>query len=347
MLSMAVLRLTVQAHDASDSDRPSRSSGCTGALRTGDPLSTGKVITAVPARPSISPRGAHTMDVMTTSTRTPQTWFITGASRGFGLLVAQEALRRGDRVIATARKTDGLAEQLDAGSDRALIVAVDVTDPSSIAAAVAAGLTQFGRIDVLLNNAGHGLLGAVEEVTDTAARAVFDVNVFGLLNVTRAILPTMRAQRWGTVLNVSSVAGQSSSPGWGVYAATKHAVEAINTALHAETAPLGIRVTAIEPGPFRTDFLDSSSLLTEGSAISDYDRTAGNARRWAADSNHAQLGDPGKAAAIMVDLAHHDDPPMRLPMGSDCVERIETVLAQQHDEINVWRNVSLSTDYTD
>ena len=105
-------------------------------------------------------------------------------------------------------------------------------------------------------------------------------------------------------------------------------------------------MTAIEPGPFRTDFLDSSSLLTEGSAISDYDQTAGNARRWAADTNHAQLGDPEKAAAIMVDLAHHDDPPLRLPMGPDCVERIETVLAQQHDEINVWRNISLSTDYT-
>jgi NAD(P)-dependent dehydrogenase (short-subunit alcohol dehydrogenase family) len=310
-------------------------------------MSTGKVIAAVPAGPSISAHGADTMDVMTTSIRSPQTWFITGASRGFGLLVAREALRRGDQVIATARKTEGLAEQLDADSERALFVAVDVTDPTSIAVAVAAGLTRFGRIDVLLNNAGHGLLGAVEEVTDTAARAVFDVNVFGLLNVTREVLPTMRAQRWGTVLNVSSVAGQASSPGWGVYAASKHAVEAINAALHAETAPLGIRVTAIEPGPFRTDFLDSSSLLTEGSAISDYDQTAGNARRWATDSNHAQLGDPEKAAAIMVDLAHHDDPPLRLPMGSDCVERIETVLAQQHDEINVWRNVSLSTDYTD
>jgi NAD(P)-dependent dehydrogenase (short-subunit alcohol dehydrogenase family) len=289
------------------------------------------------------------MEAMTTSTQTPQTWFITGASRGFGLLVAQEALRRGDRVIATARKTDGLAEQLgaDSDSDSVLVVAADVTDQGSIAAAVAAGLARFGRIDVLLNNAGHGLLGAIEEVTDTAARAVFDVNVFGLLNVTRAVLPTMRAQRWGTVLNLSSVAGQASSPGWGVYAATKHAVEAINAALHAEVAPLGIRVTAIEPGPFRTDFLDSSSLLTEGSAISDYEQTVGKTRRWAEDSNHAQLGDPQKAAAIMVDLAHHEDPPLRLPMGSDCLERIETVLAQQHDEINAWRKVALSTDYTD
>jgi NAD(P)-dependent dehydrogenase (short-subunit alcohol dehydrogenase family) len=287
------------------------------------------------------------MEAMTTSTPTPQTWFITGASRGFGLLAAQEALRRGDRVIATARKTDGLAEQLGADSDRALVVAADVTDQSSVAAAVAAGLTRFGRIDVLLNNAGHGLLGAIEEVSDTAARAVFDVNVFGLLNVTREVLPTMRAQRWGTVLNLSSVAGQAASPGWGVYAATKHAVEAINAALHAEVAPLGIRVTAIEPGPFRTDFLDSSSLLTEGSAISDYEQTVGKTRRWAEDSNHAQLGDPQKAAAIMVDLAHHEAPPLRLPMGSDCLERIETVLAHQHNEINEWRKVALSTDYTD
>jgi NADP-dependent 3-hydroxy acid dehydrogenase YdfG len=148
---------------------------------------------------------------MTTTTQTTTTWFITGASRGFGLLVAQEALRRGDQVIATARKTDGLTERLGGNARNALAVDVDVTDPNSIAAAVAEGLSRFGRIDVLMNNAGHGLLGAVEEVSDTAARAVFDVNVFGLLNVTRAVLPTMRAQRSGTILNLSSVAGQSAS----------------------------------------------------------------------------------------------------------------------------------------
>jgi NAD(P)-dependent dehydrogenase (short-subunit alcohol dehydrogenase family) len=283
---------------------------------------------------------------MTTTTQTTHTWFITGASRGFGLLVAQEALRRGDQVIATARKTDGLTERLGGNSQNALAVAVDVIDPNSIAAAVAEGLSRFGRIDVLMNNAGHGLLGAVEEVSDAAARAVFDVNVFGLLNVTRAVLPTMREQRSGTILNLSSVAGQSASPGWGVYAASKHAVEAINAALHAELAPLGIRVTAIEPGPFRTDFLDSSSLLTEGSVITDYAPTAGNARRWAQDTNHAQLGDPAKAAAIMVDLAHHDGPPLRLPLGSDCVARIEDALTEQHKELDEWRLVSLSTDHS-
>jgi NADP-dependent 3-hydroxy acid dehydrogenase YdfG len=220
---------------------------------------------------------------MTTTSQSTHTWFITGASRGFGLLVAQEALRRGDQVIATARKIDGLTERLGGSARTALAVAVDVTDPNSIAAAVTEGLSRFGRIDVLMNNAGHGVLGAVEEVSDTTARAVFDVNVFGLLNVTRAVLPTMRAQRSGAILNLSSVAGQSASPGWGVYAATKHAVEAINAALHAEVAPLGIRVTAIEPGPYRTDFLDSSRHAAAG-AVQPFtrhspDRTAESATK--------------------------------------------------------------------
>jgi NADP-dependent 3-hydroxy acid dehydrogenase YdfG len=274
-----------------------------------------------------------------------QTWFITGASRGFGLLVAQEALRRGDRVIATARRTDAVTNQLSALPDHALVVAVDVTDQCGIATAVTDGMAAFGRIDVLLNNAGHGLLGAVEEVSDQSARAIFDVNVFGLLNVVRAVLPIMRAQQQGTILNMSSVAGQVASPGWGVYAATKHAVEAINAALHAELLPLGIHVTAIEPGAFRTDFLDSSSLLTEGARIGDYEPTAGATRRWATDTNHAQLGDPAKAAAIIVDLAHLEVPPRRIPLGSDSVERIETELMAQQYEIDEWRPVAMSTDY--
>lgn len=250
-----------------------------------------------------------------------QTWFITGASRGLGLLVAQEALRRGDRVIATARKTGVVTDRLSAMPDRALVAAVDVTDENSIAAAVASGVAAFGRIDVLLNNSGRGLLGAVEEVSDDAARTVFDVNVFGLLNVTRAVLPVMRAQRRGTILNLSSVAGQSASPGWGVYAATKHAVEAISAALQAEVLPLSIHVTAIEPGAFRTDSLDNSSLLTESSAIKDYQPTAGATRRWADETNHAQPGDPSKVATIIVDLAHLDAPPLRLPLMPNAVRR--------------------------
>lgn len=272
-----------------------------------------------------------------------KTWFITGASRGFGLLVAQEALRRGHNVVATARTPESIAATLDVDSDRLLLASLDVTDPVSIQLAVEAAIDRFGRIDVLMNNAGHGIVGAIEEVTDVSARSVFDVNVFGLLNVTRAVLPVMRAQRSGSILNLSSVAGQSAAAGWGVYSATKHAVEAINEALRAEAGPLGIRCTAIEPGPFRTDFLDRSSLLTEGATISDYDETAGATRRWAEDTNHAQAGDPHKAAEIMIDIADSENPPLRLPLGSDCVERIEQKLAVQAAELDKWRTVSTST----
>jgi NAD(P)-dependent dehydrogenase (short-subunit alcohol dehydrogenase family) len=272
-----------------------------------------------------------------------KTWFITGASRGFGLLVAEEALRRGANVVATARKPEAIATTLDAGNGRLLLAPLDVTDPVSIQLAVEAAVDRFGRIDVLMNNAGHGIVGAIEEVTDASARSVFDVNVFGLLNVTRSVLPVMRGQRSGSILNLSSVAGQSAAPGWGIYSATKHAVEAVNEALRAEAGPLGIRCTAIEPGPFRTDFLDGSSLHTEGVAISDYDGTVGATRRWAEDTNHAQLGDPRKAAEIMVDIADAEDAPLRLPLGADCVARIEAKLSVQVAELDEWRAVSMST----
>jgi NAD(P)-dependent dehydrogenase (short-subunit alcohol dehydrogenase family) len=272
-----------------------------------------------------------------------KTWFITGASRGFGLLVAREALRRGDNVIATARTP----EKIDLDGN-VLAVALDVTDEASIKAAVAAGLEKFGRIDVLLNNAGHGLVGAVEEVTDTNARRLFDVNVFGLLNVTRAVLPGMRANRSGRIINVSSVAGQNTNPGWGIYAASKHAVEAINDALRAELEPLGISSISIEPGPFRTDFLDSSSLLREETLIEDYAETpAGRTRQWSVDSNHQQLGDPDKAAVIMVDIAHAESVPARLILGSDAVVRIENLLNTTLKGIEEWRSVSVSTDYAE
>lgn len=272
-----------------------------------------------------------------------KTWLITGASRGFGLHVAEEALRRGDQVVATARKPETVADQLPR-TDQLLTVALDVTDETSIANAVTATIDRFGRVDVLLNNAGHGIVGAVEEIRDSDARRVFDVNVFGLLAVTRAVLPTMRAQREGRLIHLSSVAGQTGSPGWGVYAATKHAVEALNESLRAELGPLGIYSTAIEPGTFRTDFLDSSSLLTATALIEDYE-TVANTRTWSVETNHAQVGDPVKAAAVIVDVAHLDVPPARLALGSDCFSRLEEKFALLNADLQVWRETTLSTDY--
>jgi NAD(P)-dependent dehydrogenase (short-subunit alcohol dehydrogenase family) len=272
-------------------------------------------------------------------------WFITGASRGFGLAIAREALGRGDSVVATARNLQALAEALPAGDERLLTVELDVHRPEQIAAAVDAAVAAFGRIDALVNNAGRGLVGAVEETSDAEARAVFDVNVFGLLAVTRAVLPQMRAQGSGLVINVSSVGGFVAWPGWGVYCATKFAVEGLSDAMKHELEPLGIKVTAIEPGPFRTDFLDGSSLHIAATEIADYASTGGAARTWAVDNNAGQAGDPEKAAAIIVGLASEDRLPERIQLGANAVHDIADKLARTSRDLEQWREVALSADF--
>jgi len=270
-------------------------------------------------------------------------WFITGASRGFGLEIVRQALARGDAVVATARDPRKLAGSADGASTSLLAIPLDVNDEGQARAAAEHAVTRFGRIDVLVNNAGRGLLGAVEEASDAEARAVFDTNVFGLLTVTRAVLPVMRRQRSGRILNLSSVGGFAASPGWGVYCATKFAVEGLSEALHAELAPLGIAVTIIEPGAFRTDFLDGSSLQRSGKSIEDYAATAGQMRAWAVGTNHAQLGDPVKAAAAMVAVAAGPNPPLRLQLGADCVARVESKLATVARELEQCRAIAMST----
>ena len=272
-------------------------------------------------------------------------WFITGASRGFGLEITREALRRGDSVVATARDPRAVLAAVPDAGDRLLAVALDVGDQAQITAAVEAAISRFGHIDALINNAGRGLVGSVEETSDDEVRAVFEVNVFGLLAVTRAVLPHLRARRSGLVVNLSSVGGFVAWPGWGVYAATKFAVEALSEALTHELAPLGIRSVAIEPGPFRTNFLDGSSLAIAGAQIDDYAATAGAARSWAADSNYGQQGDPVKAAKIIVDLADRDDLPERIQLGSNAFEDVAAKLARTARDQEQWREVSLSADF--
>src|ERR1700730_13627142 len=217
-------------------------------------------------------------------------WFITGASRGLGLEITRQALGRGDQVAATARHPAAITQAIPDAGDSLLTLPLDVTSAAQAAAAVSATLARFGRIDSLVNDAGRGLLGAVEEVSDAEARTVFDVNVFGLLTVTRAILPVMRAQGAGTIINISSSGGFIGRAGWGVYCATKFAVEGLSESMGHELAPLGIQVTAIEPGAFRTNFLDDSSLVTAEARIEDYTGTAGAIRQWAEQTKHAQAG---------------------------------------------------------
>ncbi|KII36530.1 oxidoreductase [Pseudomonas fluorescens] len=273
-----------------------------------------------------------------------RTWFITGASRGFGSLIAERALRAGDAVIATARNpqdiTDRLGEQ-----PNLLAVRLDVTREDEAHQAVAAGIKRFGRIDVLINNAGFGVLGAVEETSASETERLFATNVFGLLNVTRAVLPHMRAQRSGRVINISSIGGYQAYMGWGVYGSTKFAVEGITEALHQELAPLGIQATVVEPGFFRTDFLDEQSLIKTRLELADYDETVGKMRAFAEAANHAQPGDPQKFAEAMLALVNAPNPPQRLALGSDTVARIEAKNRLVAQELAEWNELALSTDF--
>ncbi|WP_259656565.1 oxidoreductase [Streptomyces sp. gCLA4] len=270
-------------------------------------------------------------------------WFVTGASRGLGAEITREALERGHGVIATARDASAVLKAHPQKPDGLLAVDADVTDEGQLAAAVEAGLARFGRIDTVVNNAGYGLVGAVEEVSDRAARDLFDVNVFGVLNTLRATLPTLRAQRSGHVLNISSVGGFATAPAVGLYGASKFALEGISEALHGELAPLGIRVTVIEPGGFRTDFLGSSSLRVEPAGIADYAAGAGPVREAMSTFDGLQPGDPAKAARAIVDVTETDQPPLRLQLGADAVERVEAKLDLVRRELDQWRHVALST----
>ncbi|KVT70538.1 short-chain dehydrogenase [Burkholderia ubonensis] len=271
-------------------------------------------------------------------------WFITGASRGIGALIAEAALADGNAVVAAGRHVPAIVERL--GESVALLpVELDVTDEAQAKAAVQAAVEKFGRVDVLVNNAGFGLLGAVEESADKDVRRMYDTNVFGLLNVTRAVLPTMRANRSGHVINISSIGGYRAAAGFGVYSSTKFAVEGITEALHAELKPLGVHATVVEPGYFRTDFLDASSLVVASDVIDDYDETSGAVRRKAVQMNHNQPGDPVKLAAAMITLVDAPNPPLRLPLGTDTLAAIAAKNAYVAQETETWKALSASTDF--
>lgn len=275
-----------------------------------------------------------------------RTWFITGASRGFGALITREALAVGDNVVATARDPNDVTATFGE-HPQLLAVALDVNDEAQAFAAAGAAVKRFGRIDTLVNNAGFGLLGAVEESSAVEVERVFRTNVFGLLNVTRAVLPHMRQQRSGHVINISSLGGYGAYHGWGVYGATKFAVEGLSEALSQELAPLGVAVTVVEPGFFRTDFLDERSLLKTKAEIADYHETVGVMRGFAAAANHAQPGDPEKLAKAFIELANAEVKPLRLPLGSDAVKRIEDKHSFVEGELAKWRPLAVSTDHDD
>jgi NAD(P)-dependent dehydrogenase (short-subunit alcohol dehydrogenase family) len=281
---------------------------------------------------------------MSTNPDSSRVWLITGAARGIGLRIVEAALGAGDRVVATSRDVGALRERF-AGNAALLPVALDVTDEAQAAAAVAEALARFGHIDVLVNNAGFGLLGAVEEASATEVRKLYETNVFGLLNVTRAVLPAMRERRRGHVINISSVGGYRSGPGFGVYCSTKFAVEALSEALHGELAPLGVHVTVVEPGYFRTEFLDSMSLTVSPRILADYAPTSGAVRDAAVRINLNQPGDPKRLAQALLTLVASPAPPLRLPLGTDTLQVIADKHAYVAAETAAWRELSASTNF--
>jgi NADP-dependent 3-hydroxy acid dehydrogenase YdfG len=282
---------------------------------------------------------------MANSTQTPQrVWFITGASTGFGRLLAEKTLRDGHKVVATARKPEQIANLGYHYSDRCLVLPLDVTNQAQVDSAVEQTIARFGRVDVLVNNAGYGVAGAIEEVSEAEFMPMFETNVFGLLRVTRAFLPQLRKQRSGHILNLSSIGGLLASPGLGYYSSTKFAVEAISESLAAELAPLGIRVTIIEPGPFRTDFLGRSSVLAE-KLIADYDNTAGNMRKYFAENDGKQRGDPHRAVQAMIRVVESPNPPLRLLLGASALQRLRAKLDNWEKEIATWEPVTVGADF--
>lgn len=270
-------------------------------------------------------------------------WMITGASRGLGAEIAKAALAAGEKVIATGRGRDGLnfADERDA----LFPVEMDVTNESQVKSGVRNGAARFGRIDVLVNNAGFGMLGAVEETTAEEVKRIYRTNVFGLLNVIREVLPIMRQHKAGHIINFSSLGGFRASAGWGVYCSTKFAVEGITEALHDELAPLGIHATVIEPGFFRTDFMDNRSLANTRQQIADYEDTVGKTRVFAVERNHRQPGDPVKLGQALLQLVNAAKPPLRLPLGTDALQRIAEKNAYVAQEMSEWRALSESTDF--
>jgi NAD(P)-dependent dehydrogenase (short-subunit alcohol dehydrogenase family) len=270
-------------------------------------------------------------------------WLITGTSSGFGREIALEALARGDRVVATARDPRSL-EQLVAGApERVLALPLDVTKPEQLSQAVEQALARFGGIDVLVNNAGYSIVGAVEETSDAELRSTLETMFFGAAGLTRAVLPSMRARKTGTIVQITSVGGLITAPGFGAYCAAKHALEAYSEALAAEIEPFGVRVLIVEPGAFRTSLFGSAfRAMPELPAYAD---TVGPTRKYAAESAGKQPGDPAKAACAIVDAVTAGAPTLRLPLGSDAVTGIRAKLARVASDIDGSESIANATSF--
>ncbi|MFI2564080.1 oxidoreductase [Paenarthrobacter sp. NPDC018779] len=274
------------------------------------------------------------------------TWLITGCSTGLGRALARAVLAQGDNAVVTARSTDPLQELTAEFPTTALAVALDVTVQSQVDAAVQQAEERFGGVDVLVNNAGYGYRAAVEEGDDADVRALFDTNVFGPVAMIKAVLPGMRSRRSGAIVNISSIGARICPPGSGYYSASKAALEGISGSLQKELAPLGISVTTVEPGGFRTDFA-GRSLTQSAVAIDDYADTAGKRRKENDTVHGTQPGDPDKAAHLIISAVEAPETPSFLLLGADAVFAYNAVEEAMRAQVDGWRERSESTGYTD
>jgi len=278
-----------------------------------------------------------------TDANVPRVWLVTGTSSGFGRAIADAVVARGDSLVAAVRTPEANEDLVARAPDRVLVTRTDVTRPKEVKEAVDAAVERFGRIDVVVNNAGYGLLGGVEEATDGQIRSQFDVNVFGVFNVTRAVLPVLRAQRSGHIIMMSSVAGQLGAPGLAWYDASKFAVEGFSEALAGELQPIGVKVTILEPGNFRTNWAGRSMVTTE--RIEDYALAVDPIRDLFANLNGNQPGDPARAAQVIMRILDESEPPLRLVLGGDALELIRGKLDRQIDDMRKWEFITFSTDF--
>lgn len=285
-------------------------------------------------------------NVTETTNVTGRVWFVTGASRGFGRAVCEEVLANGDTVVATARNP-GALRPFDAAADgRVAVLSLDVADAKEARAAARDAVDRYGRVDVVFNNAGFASIGAAEELTDRELREQLDVNLLGVINVTRAVLPYMRKQGFGHLLQMSSLNGVEGLPGGSYYAASKFGVEGFSDSLADEVAPLGIRVTIVEPGPHRTGLLGEQSVK-RSREIEAYARTVGPVRDQLHDLNGNQPGDPARAARALIRVVESDDPPRHLPLGQMAIDHIRTRLRLRLDELDQIAGLAATSDFPD
>lgn len=270
-------------------------------------------------------------------------WFITGASKGMGFEITKAVLSNGDKVVATSRNTEKLIEKIEEHEGNFLPIKLDITDEKDVKNAISKGIDKFGQIDVVVNNAGYNLLGNIEEISDAEFRKTMDVNVFAMTHIIRNVLPHLRKQKSGHIINTASMMGYMSYPANGSYSASKYAVIGLSEALAQEVASFGIKVTILAPGTFRTNFMNEETLNVAENKIEAYNLDAQVAQFTGFDGN--QLGDPTQLAMIVVELAAMQSPPLHLPLGSDSFNAILDVRKNEQKEMEKWKTLSLSTDF--